>query len=825
MTLLQNLPITELFTDLRKQLQKRSQILIQAPTGSGKSTALPAEMLNWSEIDGKILMLEPRRVATRSIAQFLSKLRGKNIGEEVGYRVRGDTKVSASTRLEIVTEGVLTRMIQADPELSGIGVIIFDEVHERHLTTDLGLALAIEAQQGFRENLKIILMSATLDKSSVADIMPDAITLHSEGRIYPVTTEYCAPADSKRYLSTIRSCLLKLTQENSLGDILVFLPGKAEILRLQQDLSGYLPAECICTPLYGDLKNSEQDHALKPIKDRRKIILATNIAESSLTIEGIKFVIDSGLKKQASYNPKTGITRLNLKTISQASATQRTGRAGRQAQGHCIRIWREEDHQRREKFDAPEIAQTELVDFALNSAIWGAKNINELPLITPAPKPNEQTAWQLLHQLEYVDKNHKLTAFGQQAYRLGASPRIAHMLLKAQQQSSTEILALACCLTAIIENHGLPHKGCDIQNYLSLCFTSQTKQQTNRFLKLTECNADISTTINNAHWRDIGYLLALAFPDRIAQRRSNGKYLLANGSGVELPLEDALNTAEYLVVVDLQERQSSQNAHVFLASQLDFNLFEQKLKYLISEEEVADWDKKTEKFKAERQTRLGAIVLTRQKVAHVDTDLVTKALLHQISNQGLQLLNCNCAVQQLQFKVALANQHETQLNWPDFSDSALLDSVDTWLSPFLVNVKSIKQLQQLKIADILKNSLSWEHQQWIKAELPDKWLMSTGTLAPISYTEDGRALISVRLQEMLGMEQSPKLAQNNITVTMELLSPARRQIAVTADLASFWQGPYHDLKKEMRGRYPKHLWPDNPQDTQATKFTKKKAGL
>ena len=823
---MQNLPITELFSDLRTQLQTHSQVLIQAPTGSGKSTALPAEMLQWPEISGKILMLEPRRVATRSIAQFIAQSLGEKVGEQVGYRVRGETKVSKNTRLEIVTEGILTRMIQADPELTGIDAIIFDEVHERHLTTDLGLALALETQLGFRDDLKIILMSATLDKASVAHIMPDAEILQSEGRLYPVSVDYCAPADSKHYLTTIRTCLLKLINGDEYnGDILVFLPGKADILRLQQQLDDYLPTNCVCTPLYGELSSKEQDQALKPINDKRKIILATNIAESSLTIDGVRLVIDSGLKRQASYNPKTGITRLSTKTISQASATQRAGRAGRQAQGHCIRIWRQEDHQRKDPFDAPEITQAELVDFALNSAVWGAQCINELPLLTPAPKPNEQTAWQLLQQLEYVDSNHKLTAFGQQAYRLGATPRIAHMLLKAQQQNSLPLVALACGLAAIIESHGLPRKGCDIQNYLNISLTGLYKQQAQRFIKLCQCDVALEAAIKKAHWHDIGYLLALAFPDRIAKKRANGQYLLANGFGVELPLEDALNSADFIVVADLQESPSQQNARVFLASQLDPTLFENQLDYLINEQDVAYWDNKTQKFKAEQQRALGAIILSTKKVSQLDKSLVVNALLEQVSKQGLQLLNWSDNVKQLQLKVALAKKYDTQQPWPDFSDSELLSNIETWLSPYLIGVTSLKQLQQLNITDILKNSLSWEHQQWLESELPDKWQMTTGTRAPIRYTEDGRALMSVRLQEALGMAQSPSLAQNHLVVTMELLSPARRPIAVTADLASFWQGPYHELKKEMRGRYPKHLWPDNPQDTLATKFTKKKAGL
>ena len=382
---MQEFPITSLFPKLRQQLNTHKQILIQAPTGSGKSTVLPTELLNWSEIQGKILMLEPRRIATRSIAHYIAQNRQQKVGEEVGFRIRGETKVSEKTRLEVVTEGILTRIIQHDPELSDVSVIIFDEVHERNLATDLGLALTLEVQQGLREDLIIILMSATLQHESVSHILPDAVLLASQGRSYPVSIEYQPPTAHGHYLETISSVIFRwANDQNTSGHMLVFLPGKAEILRLKETLSYRLPPIFSCLPLYSALGHDEQNQAMQPISNKRKVILATNVAESSVTIDGINTVIDSGLKKQANYNPRTGITRLTIQTISQASATQRAGRAGRQSQGHCIRIWRKEDNERRSPFDAPDITQSNVLDLAFNCAVWGAKNINDLPLLTPS---------------------------------------------------------------------------------------------------------------------------------------------------------------------------------------------------------------------------------------------------------------------------------------------------------------------------------------------------------------------------------------------------------------------------------------------------------
>ena len=835
----------------RQALSQHSQIILEAPTGAGKSTALPLAMLGWSEISGKILMLEPRRVATRNVAQFIAKQLSEPIGQRVGYRVRGETKVSAHTRLEIVTEGVLTRMIQQDPELSDVAVIIFDEIHERHLTTDLGLALALEVQQSLREDLKIVAMSATLSGLALNELMPNAAMLTSAGRSFEVEHLYQVCPSQQPWLEhmsrVISNTIGTTSLENKIaahylqGSVLAFLPGKGEINKLAQLLSARLDDSWIICPLYGDLSAIEQDKAIQPAPTgKRKIVLATNVAESSLTIEGITIVIDSGYKREASFNPKTGVSRLGLRRISQASAIQRSGRAGRLSQGLCIRLWSAEEHGRMRKVDEPEILQTELTAMALDCANWGAKTFDELSLLTPAPVVHEQVAWDLLTQLELVDKQRKLTPLGRDAYALGCHPRLAHMLLKAQavsqQDNDSQLVTLACLLAGIIEARGLPKKGVDIHGYLSLACQGSIGQQVKQWQSKLAVQGNLTAVASHASTRDISYLLALAYPDRIAKSRGNDGFVLSNGTGVIVDAMDSLMHHPWLVVADFQETQGRNAGKVYLASALDDRLFSQELAFLLNTDVVCGWDENKAKFTAEKQTKIGSIILKTEKNIALDKTLIVKALLAQIRQKGLSVLNFTDALTQLQYRVELARHLDTKHDWPCLDAQHLLGSLEVWLAPYLDNVDSLAKMAKIDVHGLIKNQLTWELQQALDQLLPTHWLMATGTNAPIRYelavdshghffySEDqpGRALLSVRLQEALGLAQSPQVLNGRLTVTMELLSPAQRPLAVTADLASFWQGPYVDVKKEMRGRYPRHLWPDDPINTVATKFTKKK---
>ncbi len=777
-------------------------------------------------------MLEPRRVAARSIAHYLATSLNQKVGQQVGYRIKGDTKISANTRLEIVTEGVLTKMIQADPELTDIGLIIFDEIHERHLTTDLGLALALEVQASLRDDLVIMAMSATLSGLPLLELMPDAAVLSSEGRSYPVTHAYYAAKTQQDWLPHMGQIIVKLVhneldesvlnQAQQKGSVLAFLPGKGEILRLQRYLAERLDAEQfdIC-PLYGELTAAQQDRAIAAAVDgKRKIVLSTNVAESSLTIDGISLVVDSGYRRDASFNPKTGSNKLTLKRISQASAIQRSGRAGRLSEGHCIRLWGQEEHGRLAKVDAPEIVQSELTSLAFEAANWGVRHISDLPLLTPPTPANEQVAWQLLQTLALVDEQHKLTVMGQHAYQMGCEPRLAHMLLQAKAQHA-RLLPLACALVTLLQARGLPRKGTDLSNYFNLLQQGILRQEFRNWLKKFAIADAESELMQLANPVDIGYLLAQAYPDRIAKRRSDGRFLMANGSGVMLD-DQPLAYADWLVVADFGQLQGQSDSRVYLAVNLPQTVIDKQLETLISDHTHIGFDEAKGRFIGELQRKLGQIVLSAKAISRIEPKQLTQGLCELLLQKGLGLLDFNDSVRQLQIRMMLAKQWLVQHDWPDVSDETLLLTLNTWLAPYLTDVRSLAALKNIDIYPLLLNQLPWEQQQLLAQQLPKRFLMATGTHANIAYQIDGRALISIRLQEALGMAQSPILAQGKLVVTMELLSPAMRPLALTADLASFWQGPYVDVKKEMKGRYPKHLWPDDPANTLPTKMTKKK---
>ncbi|MCL1057495.1 ATP-dependent helicase HrpB [Shewanella gelidimarina] len=827
-----SLPIQTLLQPIRAAFNQCNQIILEAPTGAGKSTALPLAMLDWDEIDGKILMLEPRRVAARNVAQFIASKRGCVLGSEVGYRVRGESKVSRDTRLEIVTEGVLTRMIQRDPELTGIALVIFDEIHERHLTTDLGLALALEIQSSFREDLKILAMSATLSGLPLAKLMPDAATLSSEGRSFPVLQSYRAAPVQSLWLDHMAKVILEALASQTTGSLLAFLPGQGEIRRLQNLLASRLdPVKFSICPLYGSLPAKAQDQAIAPpATGIRKVVLATNVAESSLTIEGITQVVDSGYKRQASFNPRTGGTRLSLKRISQASAAQRSGRAGRLMAGFSTRLWSQEEHGRLIQADEPEIVHTDLISMVLDGAYWGVKSLKELPMLTLPSKANENISWQLLTSLEMVDNKRVITAHGRAAYELGCQPRLAHMLLKAKslsaQNRDDDLAILACIIAGTLESRGRSRKGCDISHYFAEALASESAKQIRQWLKTLGLNTGsthaLTTVARQASSDDIALLLAFAYPDRVAKQRGVSGYQLASGSGVELAADDALSGQAWLVIADFQETEGRSHGKVYLACALNEQLLADQLSGLVETIEYCGWDDSKGRFFAETQRKVGQILLSKAPIKNLDKRLIKNAIVEQISLNGLGLLKFDERIEQLRYRVAIAANLDTSHQWPLLDDDTLIAQLDDWLKPYLDDVRNLTQLQQVDCYTLLLNQMPWATQKHLETLLPTKWLMATGTHAKIEYDADGRGRLSVRLQEALGMQESPKLAQGKLVVTMELLSPARRPLALTADLASFWQGPYDHVKKEMKGRYPRHLWPDDPANTQPTKFTKKK---
>ncbi|MCG9695691.1 ATP-dependent helicase HrpB [Shewanella sp. Isolate11] len=818
------LPIHDILPAIKVALSESTQLILQAPTGAGKSTALPLAMLDWPEIDGKILMLEPRRMAARNVAQFIAKQRGEPIGQSVGFRVRGESKVSAQTRLEVVTEGVLTRMIQQDPELTGYALVIFDEIHERHLTTDLGLALALELQGSFREDLIILAMSATLSGLPLAELMPDAQFLESEGRSFPVSIDYCAPSGSVDWLDHMAKVIVEALAENGKGSLLAFLPGQREITRLAERLRARLdPQAFLIAPLYGSLPAKAQDSAIAPAPDGlRKVVLSTNVAESSLTIEGITIVVDSGYKRQASFNPKTAVSRLSLKRISQSSAAQRAGRAGRLSAGHCIRLWGQEEQGRLLQADEAEILHSDLTSVVLDAAYWGVTALEQLPLISPASIANETVAWQLLTQLALVDETRRITPHGRAAYQLGCHPRLAHMLLTAKQSQEPSLVSLAAVLAGVLESRSRQRRGADIMHYLADAKSGETAQLARSYLQRIKAKGELETAITHATADDIAMLLALAFPDRIAKARGHSGYQLAGGAGVSLGQDDSLTGKDWLVVADFQESQGQSSGRIHLAVGFNPEAFNHSLKHCVSQQLVCGWDDDKQRFFAQEQRRVGAIVLDKRSIEQLDAELIQQAILGLIRSKGLAVLAFDDKVSQLRQRVALARHYQLPGEWPQMDDKALLQGLEHWLAPYLDNVRRLNQLTSLDFYSLLTNLLPWDLQQLLNEHLPTHWPMKTGTRAQIRYEGIDRALLSIRLQEALGMAQSPTLAQGKLVVTMELLSPAQRPLALTADLANFWQGPYKEVQKEMKGRYPKHLWPDDPANTLPTKFTKKR---
>ncbi|MBY5921553.1 ATP-dependent helicase HrpB [Ferrimonas balearica] len=819
------LPIQDLFPSIRQNLSRHNQLILRAPTGAGKSTALPLAMLDWPEIEGKILLLEPRRLAARMIARYLAKCRGEKVGQSVGLRVRGETQVSAATRLEVVTEGVLTRLIQADPELTGVGLILFDEVHERHLATDLALALALEVQGGLRDDLKLMLMSATLQGQPLDRLLPEAPLLESEGRSYPVSIEYAPVPTGQPWLPALVSQVKRQLVSQD-GNLLVFLPGMGEIRTAETQLSEHVSLDVDLCPLYGQLTGAEQDRAVAvPEPGRRKVVLATNLAESSLTIDGITVVVDAGYQRRASLNLRTGQTRLELARISQSSADQRAGRAGRLAPGHCVRLWSETQQQSLAEAELPEIQRADLLSLVLELAAWGTTDVNELAWLSPPPEGAVSRARALLQRLELVAEDGRITALGQRVHRLGADPRLGHMLVKAaqweQEQKEPGVLRLACDLAALLEE-GDPLRGrqvgADLARRLDAARSGRYRQLADKWWsQLKGAHA-----AQPAHHSEAGWLLALAYPDRIAQGRggSGHRFLLSGGAGATLEESDPLCAEPYLVVASLNERAGQGDARIHLAAALNLDALKAVQPGLFETARHAGLDSASGALKAERQTRIGALVVARERLSDLTEADYRLALLDHVRRKGLDSLPWSERARTLQARVALAQQHLNGVAWPDLADATLIATLEAWLGPYLAGLTKTGQLKQLDLYQILMDQVPWEAQSLLKQELPERLTVPTGSALALHYHEGGVKL-AVRVQEIYGQSDTPRLARGALPVTLELLSPAQRPIQITQDLAAFWAGAWTEVKKEMRGRYPKHLWPDDPANTAPTRKTKR----
>ncbi|WP_411992722.1 ATP-dependent helicase HrpB [Agarivorans sp. DSG3-1] len=814
------LPVAQIFPALLEHLAAQQHFIVCAPPGAGKSTALPLMLLKQAKLDGKIIMLEPRRLAARNIAQYLASQLGEKVGERVGYQMRGENRQSANTQLLVVTEGILTRLIQADPELAGVALIIFDEFHERSIHADLGLALSLEVQQAFNSELKLMLMSATLESDALQQLLPEALLLESEGRSFPISYSY-HPVDrdwqwSERVAKVTQQALAEQT-----GNVLVFLPGNAEIRYVAQQLDAQLNAEVELHSLYGKLSLAEQQAAIQPpAAGKRKVVLATNIAETSLTIDGISCVVDSGLERQASYHATSGTTRLQTKMICKASAIQRAGRAGRLQAGHCYRLFSEEQLNHRPFANSPEICRSELSRLVVELQQWGA-SANELQWLEQPPAAHLAQAEQLLSQLALLEGG-RLTARAEGLASSGLGPRSVAMLDQAQQWqnnlSQKGLLWRACELAALLDINA-PLNGVE-PNQAILQIQGAAKQQYKQQLTSLSQRLKIhSQAAVDPYWD--GLLLAQAFPDRIALKRQANSYTASAGFGLELQ-QDQQALAKYsaMVVVDLYWPEGRNQGRVALACELDIERLRQFQPERFSQQLHCLWSESAKRVVAEQQQRLGSLVLSSQPANQLEPELVIEAWLEQINRKGFSWLPLGDRAQAWLEKVRCAEQWFSDLKLLDFSDQALVDSAEQWLNMHLQSCRSWQQLKSIDWLAALKSRLDWQQQQQIEQLVPSHYLAPSGNRAAIRYQLGQAPVVAIKLQEMFGQPQSPQLG-NKIAITLELLSPGGKPLQLTQDLASFWQSAYVEVKKEMKGRYPKHPWPDDPVNAQATHKTKR----
>lgn len=804
------LPVGEVLSEILSALRTSPQVLLHAPTGAGKSTWLPLQILKYSGLPGRIIMLEPRRLAAKNVAYRLAQQLGEQPGQTVGYRMRAESKSGPNTRLEVVTEGILTRMLQQDAELTGVSLVILDEFHERSLQADLALALLLDVQQGLRDDLKLLIMSATLDNQRLSTLVPSAPAIVSAGRSFPVERSYQPLSSHEQLEDGVANRVKRLLNEQS-GSLLLFLPGVGEIHRVMERLQGDVATDTDLCPLYGALPLTEQQKAIQPAPvGRRKVVLATNIAETSLTIEGIRLVVDSGLERVARFDVKNGLTRLMTQRISQASMVQRAGRAGRLEPGICWHLFAKD---RAAEYSEPEILNSDLCSLWLELLNWGCQDAAQLSWLDQPPQTALDVARDLLRRLGAIDSQGHLTGTGRSMANLGCEPRLAAMLCFAAGQSP-DALATAALLAAILEEP--PRSGeIDLHDWLS---RPQPHWQRRAKQLVQRINARVGVVDSDL----AGQLLALAYPDRIAQQRGqDGRYLLANGMGAAMAQDEALSRAPWLVAASLLHSNSGPDARILLALPIEVEQLAKQLPHLIEEQTAVEWDEDKGTLRTWRRWQIGRLTLRAQRLAKPSDEALQFALLNWVREQGLQILNWDENAEQLRTRIQCASRWLPEEQWPAVNDDNLLGKLELWLQPSLSGVRDLRGLRQVNIAEALTRLLSWQLRQRLDTELPTHYTVPTGSRLPIRYYVDRPPILAVRLQEVFGEQRSPMLATGRVAVVLELLSPAHRPVQITGDLAAFWQGAYREVQKEMKGRYPKHVWPDDPANTRPTRRTKK----
>jgi ATP-dependent helicase HrpB len=806
-------PVLEVLDKLREALNTSRITILEAPPGAGKSTVLPLRLIEepWLK-SNKIVMLEPRRLAAKSVAQRMASMLGQNVGQSVGYRVRFDTCVSEQTKIEVVTEGILTRMIQGNNILEGVGLLIFDEFHERSIHADLSLALSLQVQQVLRDDLRILIMSATLHRDQLSSALPGAKIITAQGRQYPVAVHYTS-SESQSPVAVKTAAAVRKAMREEPGDILVFLPGAAEILRTKEILEQEL-LDAVVYTLYGDLPFRQQQEAILPRQDgRRKIILSSAIAETSLTIEGIRIVIDSGLARVPRFDPRSGLTRLDTIPVTKDAADQRAGRAGRLAPGVCYRLWSQGFQLNLQAHRKPEILEADLAPMILELAQWGVKNIAELTWITTPPAGAVAQAIGLLKQLDAIDDN-GITERGKSILRLPTHPRIAHMLLSATK----DLLSMACDLAALLEERDPLEKeaGADLSLRVALLRRWREGERVNADKTLLERTEKLSENWrrffqvkphrDSAQEVNTGKLLIYAYPERIAQQQGahSERYKLVQGRIAKLSSHDPLLREPWLAIAQLDA--GSQEGKIFLAAAVDVA----DLLPLSSSKDIVRWDEEREMISAVKERRIGNLVLESKPIPKADEETRIETICRVAQEKGVSFLGWSDEVEFLQARILSLRRWRKEEAWPNVETNHLLATIHTWLSPYLVGISKRSELVKLDYQAIIKGLIPWDLQSKLDILAPSRIAVPTGSLIRLQYHETGSPVLEVRLQEMFGLADTPTVNDGRTKVLLHLLSPGYKPVQVTQDLKSFWHTTYHEVRKELRLRYPKHHWPEDP---------------
>lgn len=807
---LPKLPVTDVLGDITEAFSSGTRAVLSAPPGAGKTTLVPLALLDQSWCTGKIILLEPRRLAARAAASRMASLIGENVGDRVGYRMRLDNRVSAKTRIEVVTEGVFARMILDDPELAGVSAVIFDEFHERSLDADFGLALALDVQSALRDDLRILVMSATLDVERVAGLLNDPQVIKSEGRSFPVDIQYRDRPSGERVEDAVTRAIIE-AHDRDTGSILAFLPGQAEITRTAERLNGRFGPETMVVPLYGNLSQKEQDLAIKPAAaGTRKIVLATSIAETSITIDGVRIVIDSGLQRLPVFEPATGITRLETVRVSRASADQRAGRAGRTEPGTAIRLWHSGQTAALQAFTPPQILASDLSGLVLDLAHWGVQDPRTLAFLDQPPGPAFNEAKALLVQLGALDAQGSLTDKGRLMRELALPPRLSAMAISAAEEGFAR---QACLLAVLLTEQGLGGNDIDLDERLRR-FRNERGERAESAKKLAErIVSNLPKGPQSSDMPSAGRLLLHAYPDRIAlQRGGRGRFVMANGRGAELPETERLAASQMLVIADLTGRAAQ--ARILAAAETSRAEVENELADAIVQKDECFFDRASRQVRARKVTRLGAIIFEEKPLPRPTGEQAARALADGVRELGLQVLPFSKDGAQLRERIGFLHRSIGE-PWPDTSDEALLSSLDEWFVPFQNGASSLDSINPGSLSEGLRSLVPHGVSQDINKLAPTHFEAPTGERHPIRY--DGEEpVLAIRVQQLFGLKKHPAIAGGKLPLLLELTSPGQKPIQITRDLPGFWAGSWKDVRAEMRGRYPKHPWPEDPADAMPT---------